>query len=77
MGKKRKGGRGGVAGGMFEFLIRVSKTTVSPSRSLISQVNQCLRPYVSIYQPQCADKRSIHINVPMAALFVDNPANAA
>lgn len=47
---------------MFEFLIRVSKTTVSPSRSLISQVNQCLRAYVSIYQPQCADKRSIHIN---------------
>ncbi len=33
---------------VFELFARVSKTTVSPSRSLISRVNQCLRPYVSI-----------------------------
>lgn len=46
---------------MFELFARVSKTTVSPSTSLIWRVNQCLRPYVSIYQPQCAHERYIHI----------------
>lgn len=40
---------------LFELLIRVSRTTVSLSRCLIWQVNQCLRPYVSIYRRQCAE----------------------
>lgn len=41
---------------LFELLIRVSRTTVSPSRCLIWQVNQCLRPCVSIYRRHCADR---------------------
>lgn len=40
---------------VFELFLRVSKTTVSPSRSLIWQFNQCLRPCISIYQPQSGD----------------------
>lgn len=47
---------------LFELLIRVSRTTVSPSRSLIWQVYQCLRPYVSIYRLRCTDTEYIHIN---------------
>lgn len=49
---------------VFELFTRVSKTTVFPSRSLISQVNQCLRPYISINQPRSAHERYTLIKCP-------------
>lgn len=55
---------------LFELLIRVSKTTVSPCRCLIWRVNPCLRPYVSIYRS--ARERDIHINSLIEILREDN-----